>query len=226
MTEAESSASTMAESQQNLKTLFAAANNLRKQLESLQTTTQQYQDSLRTAISTFEECHDLATRISLFSPNETEDDIASADFQYLSIDYYLGDLITRNIHGDRKEILHSSQQAYSRFLNLLDTYELLSPSDRKLYERFSNDKDSFSLITSSDASARRETKIARFQQEKELKQKLEVPSSTPSLIPQKNLHPPYSTCLTTPAPCSTTTPPSATSTAPSSRSTRTRPSTP
>lgn len=51
---------------------------------------------------------------------------------------------------------------------------MLSTSDRKLYEKYIENKDEFSLIASNDPGARRDTKIARFKQEKELKLKLEV----------------------------------------------------
>lgn len=71
-------------------------------------------------------------------------------------------------------MLRWAQEAYERFLALLDTYLMLSTSDRKLYERYIENRDEFSLIASNDPGARRDTKIARFKQEKELKLKLEV----------------------------------------------------
>ncbi len=55
---------------------------------------------------------------------------------------------------------------------------MLSTGDRKLYERYMENRDEFSLISSNDPGARRDTKIARFKQENELKLKLEVSSST------------------------------------------------
>lgn len=164
----------MAESQTNIKTLFAKAKQLQKQLESLESTSLTYQENLRNALSTLEECRKLADKVSLFSPNETTDDISSGDLQYLSIDYILGELIPRTTATDRKPLLRASQEAYERYLGLLDTYNLLSKNDKKLHERYLDSRDTFSLLTSSDISIRRETKIARFQQEKDLKQKLQV----------------------------------------------------
>ena len=166
----------MAEPEPNLRTLFSTANDLKNQLDSLQTASQQYQENLRAAISKFEESRELAARISLFSPNETEDDISSSDLQYMSIDYHLGDLIPKVVHHDRKVLLLGAQEAFTRFLNLLDAYDMLSQSDKKLYERYLESKSTFSLLSNSSAASRRETKIARFQQEQELKQKLEVAS--------------------------------------------------
>ena len=51
---------------------------------------------------------------------------------------------------------------------------MLNARDRKLYERFLEGRDDFSLISTTDPAARRDTKIARYKQENELKLKLEV----------------------------------------------------
>ena len=164
----------MAEADVNIRTLFARAKHLRTQLETLQSTTQAYQESLQNAISTLEECRKLAEKVSLFSPNETEEDIPSRDLQYLSIDYFLGDLVTKMTAADRKRLLQNAQEAYERYLGLLDTYHILSKSDKDLYERYLESRNTFTLLASSDMSIRRDTKIVRFKQEKDLKEKLEV----------------------------------------------------
>ena len=51
---------------------------------------------------------------------------------------------------------------------------MLNAKDRRLYERYLDDRDDFSLISTTDAAVRRDTKIARYKQENELKLKLEV----------------------------------------------------
>ena len=71
-------------------------------------------------------------------------------------------------------MLQLAQGTYERYALLLDTYRLLSKSDRKLLERYLEARDDFSLTSGADAAARRDTKIARLRQEKELKLKLEV----------------------------------------------------
>lgn len=71
-------------------------------------------------------------------------------------------------------MLGRAQESYEHYLALLDTYTMLSTSDRRLYEKYVENKDKFSLIASNDPGARRDTKIARFKQENELKLKLEV----------------------------------------------------
>jgi immunoglobulin-binding protein 1 len=95
----------------------------------------------------------------------------------MSIDYHLADLaqkiFTPEISG-RKESLMRSRGFYERFLKLLDSYDLLSKPDAKLYESYTEDKQNFSTVSTKDAAARRDIKIARFKEEKELKRKLEV----------------------------------------------------
>ena len=76
--------------------------------------------------------------------------------------------------SSRKAMLRRAQEAFERYLSLLDTYRMLSRNDRKLYERYMDGRDDFSLMTSNDSSARRDAKIARYRQENELKLKLEV----------------------------------------------------
>ena len=217
----------MAESPSNIRTLYAAAKTLSQQLENLETTSQIYQDKLRDAISSFEECRSLADQVSLFSPNETEDDISSGDLQYLSIDYHLGELIQKNTSSARKTTLQRAREAYERYLGLLDTYGMISKSDRKLYERYQDNREAFSLLASSDLSARRDTKIARYKQEQELKQKLVVRTyPTINRLPRTHSNEPYSTSPKTNPPSKTTIRPSDPSTELKSNSTPTTPSTP
>lgn len=75
-------------SETNLRRLFASAKAQRKDLDSYHdTTTSLYQEHLIAAITIFEECRDLASRLAIFSTNEGEDDISSGDIQYDSISY-------------------------------------------------------------------------------------------------------------------------------------------
>lgn len=69
-------------SQSSIRTLFATIRLQRSALEAgLEPSNITYQETLQAAIASLEECRQLAERLSLFSPNETEDDIASGDLQ-------------------------------------------------------------------------------------------------------------------------------------------------
>jgi len=71
------------EPESSIRGLFASAKAQRKELDSFSDpTTSLYQENLQAAIASLEECRRLAERISLFSPNEAEDDVVSGDLQY------------------------------------------------------------------------------------------------------------------------------------------------
>ena len=94
--------------------------------------------------------------------------------RYLLTDYYLADLVLKDCVSSRRAVLRRAQEAYERYLSLLDTYRMLSTQNKRLYERYTDSRDDFSLMSSNDASTRRDAKIARFKHEQELKLKLEV----------------------------------------------------
>jgi immunoglobulin-binding protein 1 len=74
----------------------------------------------------------------------------------------------------RKANILLAREHYESFLKSLDSYDILSAPDCRLLEAYSEDKANFSTANTRDAAARRDAKIARFREEKELKRKLEV----------------------------------------------------
>ena len=69
--------------EQSIKSLFSSAECQRKDVESSwDTNTATYQQNLISAIATYEDCLKLADRLSLFSLNETLEDITSGDLRY------------------------------------------------------------------------------------------------------------------------------------------------
>jgi hypothetical protein len=103
--------------------------------------------------------------------------------RYMAISYQLAELIQR-VTGDiiaRKSNLLTARGYYERFLKLLDSYDLLGKSDAKLFELYLEDRNQFSAVSTKDAAARRDAKITRFREEKELKRKLEYLRQNPKL---------------------------------------------
>lgn len=95
----------------------------------------------------------------------------------MAIHYHLAELVQKISSveiSSRKQNLLLSQIHYEKFLKLLDSYDLLTKADARLFEAYAEDKANFSTANTRDAAARREAKISRFREEKELKQKLEV----------------------------------------------------
>jgi hypothetical protein len=68
--------------EQSIKSLFSSAERQRKDVvASWDSNTAIYQQNLAAAIATYDECLKLADRLSLFSPNETLEDLTSGDLQ-------------------------------------------------------------------------------------------------------------------------------------------------
>lgn len=161
----------------SLGAIFRQAESKRISLDTqVDTNSEAYQEKLRATIDSYLEFQDAADKSSIFSPNETLEDISSGDIQYFIPGYYLAELTTRLTggHEERKQNLETARRWYKKFLSLLDSYDMLSKSDENLFEQFKETPDSFSTASTSDAGARRAAKIARFKEEKALKQKLEV----------------------------------------------------
>jgi hypothetical protein len=157
----------------SLRSSYARAESLRSSLDSYpSTSTEAYQENLASAIASYEACLKIANQVSLFSPNESFEDITSSDLEYLLLNFRLAQLIEKITRGSRKENLLAARGRYERFLKLLDSYDILSRFDTKLLEAYQDDPSTFSTATTTDATARRNAKIARFKEEKELKNKL------------------------------------------------------
>lgn len=92
----------------------------------------------------------------------------------MTLEYHLAELIQRAATSDREAVLRQALDQYEKFLTRLDEYELLSPGDKRLFVQYMANPTTFTLAPTSDAAARRDIKVRRFREEKELKQKLEV----------------------------------------------------
>jgi immunoglobulin-binding protein 1 len=72
----------MADEPQSLRGLFSRAERGREDLSSsYESNTPTFQENLSAIIATYEECLKIAQQVSLFSPNETLEDISSSDLQ-------------------------------------------------------------------------------------------------------------------------------------------------
>ncbi|KAF2396628.1 phosphatase 2A-associated protein [Trichodelitschia bisporula] len=166
-----------------LRSAFLEAESRRRDLESSwESSSATFQDNLAAAIALYEESLKAAREVALFSPNETLEDVNSGDLQYMLINYHLAELSTKITGGDRKAHILHARRYYEAFLKLLDSYDMLSKSDSKLYGQYTEAPDMFSTASRTDAAARRETKIARFKEEKALKSKLEHLRQNPQAL--------------------------------------------
>ncbi|CAJ2514153.1 Uu.00g022720.m01.CDS01 [Anthostomella pinea] len=173
----------MAEKPRTLKSVFQAAEQRRLALEgNYETTSPSYVANLAEALKLYHECTQLVYTISLFSPNESLEDISTSDMPYLLLNYRIAELlqkISTPSTAERKDALATTREAYEKFLHLLDGYSIFSASDKKLFAEYNDDPNAFSTISTTDPAARRNAKIANFKMEKEMKQRLEHMQNSP-----------------------------------------------
>lgn len=174
----------MADENRSLRSVYNDAEKKRSTIESsFDSNAASFQDSVTAAIQLYEECLNIASQISLFSPNESLEDIATGDLQYLLLNYRIAELILRlNDRDHRKANLRRAQDQYERYLKRLDNYALLTKDDFKLLEQYQESPDTFSTASATDAAARRDTKIKRFKEEKALKEKLAHIRQNPRIL--------------------------------------------
>ncbi|RIA84937.1 TAP42-like protein [Glomus cerebriforme] len=126
-----------------------------------------YQQDVKSAISYFINCVELVDKLSIFSANETVEDINTGDLRFLLVEAYLGDLTTKLNDKDRMQILNKAKLYFEQFLRNVELHEILKEEDRKFIEEQTNE-------IKKDAAKKREEKIARYKREKETKMKLET----------------------------------------------------
>lgn len=81
---------------------------------------------------------------------------------------------TRSYGGDRHTSLQRSADLLERFLTRLDNYRLLGAGEHELYERYLEQRSNFRLTSTNNPDEKRNIKIRRHREEKDLKEKLEV----------------------------------------------------
>ncbi|CAK4031424.1 related to TAP42, component of the Tor signaling pathway [Lecanosticta acicola] len=174
----------MAEEQRSLRSVHHDAEAKRQTIiNSLDSNSASFQDNLLAAIQLYEQCIHIADQISLFSPNESLEDIGTADLEYLLLNYRVAELVLRiNGQEQRKASLQRAQRSYEKYLKRLDSYDLLSKEDANLFEQWQESADTFSTASTTDPASRRDAKIRRFKEEKALKQKLEYLRQNPKAL--------------------------------------------
>lgn len=188
-------------SEPSLRGLFNQAKKQQDELDSLDLRTANSKDTLQAIIGNLERCRQLIQQLSMFSPNEEVEDISTQDLQYvgmasyfnshahvhcryLTVDCLLAEIRIRAYDAERLSSLREASALFESFFTRLDQYRLLSSSDRELFERYLEQRSTFRIAASNSAEEKRKIKIARFHEEKSLKQKLQVSDNHNSLTHQ------------------------------------------
>ncbi|KAK8868178.1 TAP42-like family protein [Apiospora arundinis] len=169
-----------------LKSVFRAAESKKASLDgAFEASHPTYREDLEFALKAYQECLQYISQVSLFSNNESIEDINTSDLPYLLVSFRIAELLQKISVAtplERRAALRTTREAYEQFLHLLDNYALLSPSDQKMFSLYQEDPERFSTISTTDPAARRNAKIANFKHEKEMKQKLDYMRHSPRYL--------------------------------------------
>lgn len=114
----------------------------------------------------------LASIAGLFSTNESIEEVATSDLQYLMLPALLGTLTLKITSGDRKEIVECAEIYFKDFLQRTNDYGLsdFTFNEHQLATTSTNKSEIESL---KGMVSTRQNKIQRFKEQKELQSKLE-----------------------------------------------------
>ncbi|EPQ57884.1 TAP42-like protein [Gloeophyllum trabeum ATCC 11539] len=132
------------------------------------------QDLIRSALADLRHVDARASSLSLFSANETLEDISTRDLAYLFVPYVITEVQGRVRTLDMEERLAQLLQAQRHlrtFLTNLENYHIITEVELAAYEK--------SAAMMANAAQRREAKIQQYRREKELRGKIEA-SPSPS----------------------------------------------
>ncbi|KAL8401673.1 hypothetical protein RB596_008463 [Gaeumannomyces avenae] len=131
---------------------------------------------LDAAVEAYRQALALIGRASVFSPNETLEDVRTDYLPYMLVEHHLANLaqkVPTEGPAARRAVLKESRARHERFLHLLDSYGALAAPQQRLLRDYDESPASFSTLPA-DPARRRDAKIAAFRREKELRAKLEA----------------------------------------------------
>ncbi|KAG8948878.1 hypothetical protein FRC04_009216 [Tulasnella sp. 424] len=154
----------------SLPVLFRRALESASEAYNLPTIEEKTQDLIKSSIRDLKNVSSRISALSLFSANETLEDLATKDMVYLFVPYALSEVNSRLNVGsdpeDRLRVVAESQASLKRFLKLLSDYEIVSDADRSAFDP--------NAAAALDPGRRREVKIAQSRKQKEIKDRIKA----------------------------------------------------
>ncbi|CAN6339564.1 unnamed protein product [Urochloa humidicola] len=121
------------------------------------------QEGIRKGVELLRRCDEMVSKLGLFSPNETKEDVSTANLKYLLVPYYLGEMTEKIAQEDRIPILKASQDHLKEFIALCEVLELIPEDELALSRQKQPDT----------VANKRAQKIARFKRQKAAETKLQ-----------------------------------------------------
>ncbi|KAG6820652.1 hypothetical protein H0H93_013851 [Arthromyces matolae] len=153
----------------SLSTLFSQSLSNASKASNLSTVDDFTQELIQSSLKDLTTLSSRIIGLSLFSTNETLEDISTTDLIFLLVPYILSEVRGRVRTTEREErivVLNQTQKDLRSFLSYLEDYEIVPQEERALYDR--------STSGVADPAKRRELKIKQYQKEKDLKARIEA----------------------------------------------------
>ncbi|KAG9018932.1 hypothetical protein FRB90_008125 [Tulasnella sp. 427] len=154
----------------SLTALFRRALASASEAYNLPTLDTKAQDLVRSSLKDLKNASSRVSALSLFSANETLEDLATKEMVYLFVPYVLSEVNSRLNVGsnpeDRLQLVSESQAHMKQFLKVLADYDIISDSDRQTFDP--------NAVNALDPARRREVKIAQSRKQKEIKDRIKA----------------------------------------------------
>ncbi|XP_050077976.1 immunoglobulin-binding protein 1 [Anopheles maculipalpis] len=138
----------------------------------------EFQAAVKKAIGLFEDATRLVSLVGMFSTNESYEEVPTENLRYFLLPYFLGSMTLRLCNVNRSEVVEVAEVYFKDFLSRCENYRLYETPDR--------DSDAALAelalvpgVASSDKirelqqmGAQRNEKIRKFQEKKELDEKI------------------------------------------------------
>ncbi|WWD22037.1 hypothetical protein CI109_106525 [Kwoniella shandongensis] len=164
------------------------------------------QSTLSSALDSLYLIQRMLRTLGVFSENESAEEIADGELVFMSVGWVLGGCEEKSGLGGREDrigALKRAETAYGGFLELLSSYEVLTPEEKAESSAAAAGQSAISK----DPAKKREAKIRQYRREKELREKIASssrdqpePSSSPiafllSILPSESSRPSSSTSV-------------------------------
>ncbi|XP_047366301.1 immunoglobulin-binding protein 1 [Vespa velutina] len=157
---------------------FLLFNNINKTDEP--TNSPKVQSDIRKAMNMFEDLTRFVSLVDMFSENETIDEVSTEHLKYLLLPALLGTLITKICgNDDRMHLVKVAEIYFVDFLKRVKAYELtdiniLETKSEEDNNGTSNDRVKSNAEMITEMVSRRNTKLQRYKEQKELETCLDV----------------------------------------------------
>lgn len=129
---------------------------------------------LERAIKQFEDAQHIVRQLSLYSDNETLEDLNTADLRFIDLEYHLSHLLQQRRHDSKTRLLLLERcvNLLKMFLQRCVDYSLVSEAVLSAIRKALSGSEGF--VSSVNANDRRTAKIQRYKLEKDLERQVQL----------------------------------------------------